>query len=151
MSKQILTTIVVAVLVGAAGFFGGYKYAQSKPANGIFTAQNGNRMAGFGSGTRRPGNGNNFINGTILSKDSDSLTIQLRPMPGAASSTNAGSSIVILSPTTQIFKAEQGTPDDLTVGENVTITGTNNSAGALTAQTIQVRQTQPDMTKPAGQ
>ncbi len=132
--------------MGVVGFFGGYKYGQGKT-----TGIPGNRQINFLGGpagatgaTRRFGTtGNNFVNGTILSKDESGITVQTRGgLPGSATSTT-GSKIVIVSNNTQIFKAVQGTSADLTVGENVTVTGTDNPAGALTAQTIQVRQMPP--------
>lgn len=140
MSKHILVTIVVAVVVAAAGFFGGYKYGLSK-APKASTARSGAFAGGAGTaGTRRFGTGNDFVNGTILSSDNGQLTVQLRAAPGAATSTATGSKIVILSANTQIFKSVQGTPADLSVGQNVTATGVDNSSGAMTAQTIQIRQ-----------
>ena len=146
MSKQTITTIVVAVVFLAGGFFGGYKYSQSKAptpgqrAAGAFGAAG---AAGRAGGRAGFGTGNNFVNGTILSNDNGTLTIQMRALPGSATSTNSGSKIVVLSDNTQIFKAVQGTPADLSVGQSVTVTGTDNSAGALTAQTIQIRQMPP--------
>lgn len=132
-----IVTIVVALVVGAAGFFGGYKYGQSKAsANPPFAGQFGQNSGR--TATRRFGNGNDFVNGEVINKDNTSLTIQLRAAPGATS-TAAGSKIVILAPSTQITKAATGTPDDLTVGTSVVITGTDNSDGSMTAQTVQIR------------
>lgn len=148
MNKQTIVTIVVAIVFAAAGFFGGYKYSQSKaPAAGQRAA--GAFVAGGAGGAARAGgrggfgSGNDFVNGTVLSNDNGTITIQMRALPGTASSTNSGSKIVILSGNTQIFKSVQGTPADLSVGQSVTATGVDNSSGAMTAQTIQIRQMPP--------
>lgn len=142
-NKQISITAAIILVVGAGAFYGGYKTAQSKnPAKSFAGGQM--LMGGRQTGNNRFGSGNNFINGSVIAKDNTTLTIQMRQMPGMASSSGSGSKIVILSPNTQIFKSVQGTPDDVTIGENVTITGTENSSGALTAQSIQIRQNLPD-------
>lgn len=135
--------IVIAIVFAAAGFFGGYKYGQSKAPKAGAGRAGSFAGAGGAAGTRRFNTGNDFVNGTILSNDNGQLTIQMRSLPGAATSTNSGSKIVILSANTQIFKSVQGTPADLSVGQNVTATGVDNSAGAMTAQTIQIRQAPP--------
>lgn len=141
-NKHVVITIVIAVVVGAAGFFGGTAYGKAhaagtaRPGTGQF-----NRTGA--AGNRRFGNGNDFVNGTVLSKDNNSITVQMRTLPGSASSTSGGSKIVILSGSTQISKAATGTLDDISVGSDVTAVGTDNSDGSMTAQTVQLR--------PAGQ
>jgi len=37
------------------------------------------------------------------------------------------------------MKAAQGSMSDLSIGENVTVTGVTNSDGSITAQSVQVR------------
>lgn len=158
--KHIAITVVIAVVVGVAGFFGGSAYGKahaasnSRPGTGQF-ARNG------ANGTRRFGTGNDFVNGTVLSKDNNSLTIQMRAMPGAAGSTAAGSKLVILTDNTQIAKTATGTLNDINVGSDVTAIGTDNSDGSMTAQTVQIRPSgqanapmiryQGGQTSPAGQ
>jgi hypothetical protein len=52
---------------------------------------------------------------------------------------SSSSEIVLLSPTTQILKSVTGAASDLTVGSEVTITGTTNSDGSVSATSIQIR------------
>jgi len=142
-NKQIITTIVIAVVVGAAGFFGGYKFAQSKtPASraGQFAAAGRTGAAG-GNAARRAGGG--FTSGQIISSDSKSITVQLP--------NNGGSKIVFYAPSTQINKPTTVDASQLTTGSNVIVTGTANSDGSITAQNIQIRPAgQPGFGGPGG-
>lgn len=125
-NPQIIALIVIVALVaGGAGVFGGIWYQQSKqPA---FGRQAGTRGSlGFG-GTS--GAGFRPVSGQILASDSSSITVKM----------NDGSSrIVLLSDKTIINKAAAATKDDLKVGETVAVFGQSNSDGSLTAQNIQL-------------
>ena len=131
--KSIITIIVVAVLVGGIGFYGGMKYGNSQA-----TAASASARARFAGGAGGMGgfagrNGGGVSAGQIISQDATSITIQLR---------NGGSQIVLLSKNTPVMKSVSGSPSDLAVGKQVTIVGTSNSDGSITAQSIQLR---PDM------
>jgi len=123
--------IIIALIVGAAGFFGGMKYGQRQ--NGVSTQQSsalqtiGGRRFSGGAGENANGN---FINGQIISMDDKSITVQLR---------DGGSRIVFFSPTTQIRKSVEGSVKDLLNNENITVTGKQNSDGSVTADSIQLR------------
>ena len=123
--KNIIIAAVIALLVGgAAGFFGGMKYQQSKSGNQ--TSQSPNRMGRFGSA----GNRNNMaVRGQIIASDSNSITVKL--MDGSTK-------IIVLSSSTMIGKTTTGSISDLTNGANVTVFGTTNSDGSVTAQNVQV-------------
>ena len=125
--KQILTGVVVAILFAGLGFWGGTAYAGHQRAG----ARGGAGFAGRAAGGSRAGS---FVSGSIVSQDNNSVTVQ---------SMNGSSKIVFLSGSTQILKSTSGTSSDLSSGTNVIITGTTNSDGSLTAQTVQIR--------PAGQ
>ena len=128
-NKTIIISAIVIVVVAAAAFYAGMLFAGSGKRNSQFPSQNsgvsirGNRQGGAG-----------FNSGEILSKDDKSITIKL--MTG-------GSKIIFYSDTTQIGKFTSGSASDLTTGESVTVTGSPNSDGSVTAQSIQIR--------PAGQ
>jgi len=126
MKKNLIATIVIAVLVGGVGFFAGMKYQQGKQRNVArqFFGQMGGRQ---GAGANRLG----FrpVNGEIISADEKSITVKLQ---------DGSSKIVIISETTQINKAEQATKQDLKVGEKVAVFGQENSDGSVTAQNIQI-------------
>jgi hypothetical protein len=131
--KQIIITIVVAVIVGAAGFAGGMQYQKSKtPAfagrSGINAGVNG--VAGAAGARRFAAGGNNFVTGSVLSQNGQQMTVQNR---------SGGSLIVILPASAQIGKFAAASSTDISVGSVVTVTGTTNSDGSMTAQTVQVR------------
>jgi len=126
MKKNLVVTIIIAVLVGGAGFFAGMKYQQGKQRNLArqFFGQIGGRQ---GAGANRLG----FrpVNGEIIDADEKSITVKLQ---------DGSSKIVIVSETTQINKAEQASKQDLKVGEKVAVFGSENSDGSITAQNIQI-------------
>jgi hypothetical protein len=127
MKKNILITIGIIVLIIVAGgsFYGGMLYGKSQNTRSAF--------AGAGSFQTRinRANGGNFISGDIISKDASSITLQIP--------NNGGSKIIFYSGTTQINKSALGTANDLATGTSVSVTGTTNSDGSVTAQSIQIR------------
>ena len=93
---------------------------------------------GFGGGQRGGRNGGangTFAAGEVIAKDEKSITVKLR---------DGGSKLVFFSSTTPVMKAAAGTPQDLSVGEQVTATGTANQDGSLTAESIQIRPQMPN-------
>lgn len=151
MNKLIPIIIAVAVIVGGGAFYGGMKYAEGRSPAGQFSRGNfqelqnlspeerqqrlqelgANAGAGFrggAGGSQRSGGG--FTVGEIISKDEKSVTIKLQ---------NGGSKIIFLSDSTEITKSAAGTLGDLEVGKNISVNGTANSDGSVTAQSIQLR------------
>lgn len=142
--KHILIVAVIVIVAGGGGFFGGMKYAQSKTPTfkaGAFAPGQGRtgmfQQGAGGSGTaRRASSGGQFINGQVLSKDDKSVTVKVG---------NTGSKIIFYSASTSIGKTTSGSAEDILVGKEVSISGTSNSDGSITAQNIQIR---PDMPVP---
>ena len=151
MNKLIPVVIAVAVVVGGGAFFGGMKYAESKsPRSRVSQADFQNlqnlspeerqqRLQEFGAnagdgfrsgadGGQRGGGG--FTAGEIISKDEKSVTVKLQ---------DGGSKIVFLSDSTEIMKTTNGIFTDLEIGKGITINGSANSDGSITAQSIQLR------------
>jgi len=153
MKKNIIVTIIIALLVGAGAFYAGMKYDQSKNptanlnAEGFANLSSEERQArlqqfgaiGQSGGTRGTQANGGFATGEIISKDEKSLTIKLQ---------DGGSKIVFFSDSTPIMKTASGTSQDLTTGEQVTVTGTTNQDGSLSAQSIQLRPNAPDISNP---
>lgn len=145
MRKVIITAVVVSVLVGGGAFFGGMKYAESKGPRGFSQGNFQNlaslspeerqqriqEMGANGGFTGRGGNqGGGFIGGEIISKDEQSVTVK---MP------DGGSKIIFYSDSTKVSKSVDGTSEDLSIGKNISVTGTQNQDGSVTAQSIQLR------------
>lgn len=122
--------IIGALILVVVAFYGGMKYGQgSTPAAGApgtrnfsgMTGARGTRGGGFGSGAA----------GQIVSIDSTSITLSI---PGGSGSRN-----VFYTGTTPIMKSVTGAVSDLKVGETISVNGTANSDGSVTAQSIQLR------------
>ena len=140
-NKKIISVVVgIIVLVGV--FFIGASYGKSGTV--ASSATNGATAGAgqFGRGNRTgAGGAGGFISGKIISKDANSITVELANM-GPASATSAsptGSEIIFLDTTTPITKTTTGSLSDLAVGTQVSITGTPNSDGSVTAKSVQIR------------
>jgi len=125
MNKVLI--VVMVIIVGGGAFYGGMKYDQNQASSKSTTAFQQFRN---GAGGRRGGLGGEFVNGEVISKDDQSVTIKLR---------DGGSKIVFLSDSTEISRFTAGALSDLEVGNNIIVNGTANSDGSVTAQAIQLR------------
>ncbi len=143
--KSIIIVLCVAVLVGGISFYGGMKYGQNNPSTSSgqgagmgfanlspterqARSQQSGVTASKGQLGMRTGGG--FIAGEIISKDDKSITIKLQ---------DSGSKIVFYSDSVEVIKSVSGTAIDLEVGKTVTVNGSANSDGSITAQSIQMR------------
>jgi uncharacterized protein (UPF0333 family) len=134
-NTSLLITIVVAVVVGAAGFFIGMQYQKSQTRtafanfqgeNGMMRGQNGQRN---GQGFRgRNGMGNGAI-GEVVNIDANSVTVKLP---------DGSSKIVNLSNSTTYSTTANGSKSDIKAGQRIAAFGTTNSDGSITAQNIQI-------------
>lgn len=148
MKKNLPLIIVAFVIVAGASFYGGMKYNAGKSTNvsgqgnfanlaNLLPQERQQRFAQMGNNAGRTGtraSGGGFVNGEIISKDNQSITIK---------SSDGGSKIILFSNATQIIKTISGTTQDLQVGENITTNGTSNSDGSISAQSIQLRPAPP--------
>lgn len=127
--KTIAIIGAVAVVFAGVGFWGGNSYAIGQAA-----AARANRGGGqFGTGVaggRIGGRGGSFAGGKVIGKDDKSITIQLQ---------DGGSAVVFYSPATTVMKSAGGSIADVTVGTSIIVTGSKNSDGSQTAQSIQIR------------
>lgn len=143
MKKVQTVAVVVGILiVGGGAFYAGTKYRSSAATNvagvrGAFTnltpeerqvrfGQAGGTLGARGSRVADGG----FASGEVISKDDKSVTLKLA---------DGGSKIVFISDRAIVTKSVSGLLEDVTVGQQVTITGTVNSDGNLTGQAVQIR------------
>ena len=145
MNKNFLIIAIIAiVIVGGGAFYGGMKYQQSKtPTRGAFlggaAGQQGRGAFRGGGAPTFVGAGAGFTSGDVLSKDNTSITLKLQ---------NGGSKIVFYATSTQVRKTDDGTIADVAVGSPITVTGSANPDGSITAEQIQLRPNMP--TPPEG-
>lgn len=143
-NNTLLVTLIVAVVAGGFGFFGGMKYQQSQVKQ--FTFQNGNGGMPNGTGAMRIGRGGNTatrpVTGEIINNDDTSITVKMD---------DGSSKIVLINGSTSINKAEEVTKSELTAGTNVAVFGTTNSDGSVTALNVQVNPQARVFGGPAGE
>lgn len=130
MNNKIIAGVVGVVIIAGGAFYGGMVYGKSsvptRGGNGQFVAgANGARATGI-----RGGMNGGFTAGEIISKDATSITIKMQ---------DGSTKIALVATSTQVMKSSAGSLSDLTTGMNVTITGTANSDGSVTAQSVQIR------------
>ena len=141
--KKLIPIIIALVIVGGGAFYGGMKYEQSKSPLDNFSRQNfqnlseedrqqlfqGNVGGTIQRGVER-GTGAGFLNGEVIDKDEQSLTLKM---------TDGSSKIIFFSGSTEISKTAEGSINDIEIGKQIMVSGEQNSDGSYTAKTIQLR------------
>ena len=130
--NPIAVMVIVAIIVGVIAFYAGTTMGKGSSPSG---RRNFN-PSGNGIGFARNGG---FVNGQILKQDATSITVQMR---------DGTSRIVFLSDTTTVQKSVAGSVSDLSVGEQVMVTGTQSSDGTVAANSIQIRPATPGSANP---
>lgn len=130
--NNIMITLLIAVIVGAAAFYAGMQYQISKRSNfaiGQFRGANG--IPGNFQGRSGSSNfqGSRPVSGEIIRQDDKSITVKMQ---------DGSSKIVILSDQASINKSSKGSKSDLKTGEQVVAFGTQNTDGSITAQNISI-------------
>ena len=155
MNKKVVGTIILAVAIGTGGFFAGLQYAKGNEGETLGRFQDfqnispGERQQAleqaresgeFPVGIRgNPSGGGpfiagGFVSGEIISVDEQSLTIKLP---------DGGSRIIFFSDSASIGKTTQGERSDLLIGTLISVNGSANSDGSMTAEDIQIRPISP--------
>ena len=122
--------LVVAIIIGLGGFYGGMKYQESKiPDFSKNLPGNFEQMRGQMEHRLNGGSGLTTVRGEIISIDDSGVTVKLADNSGK---------IVILTNSTAIIKSEEGSTEDLSEGIEVMVIGQTNSDGSVTASNIQI-------------
>ena len=133
MNPKVIGLVAGVIVVAGGSFYGGMQYqmhkAGSSARGGQFMGQFGGQRTGMGQGGMRNGQGG-FTVGEIIAKDTTSITIKMQ---------DGSTKIVLVGLSAQVMKSAAGTMDDLVVGAQVTVMGSANSDGSLTAQSVQLR------------
>lgn len=128
--KNNYLVIIVAIIVGLVGFYGGVKYQESKtPEFARNIPENFEQMRGQMEHSLNNSSELATFRGEIISKDDSSITVKL---------SDDSSKIVIFSDSTGINKSEEGLIEDLSEGVQVMVVGQTNSDGSVTARNIQI-------------
>jgi outer membrane scaffolding protein for murein synthesis (MipA/OmpV family) len=131
MNKTMAGVVIGVIVVAGSAFYGGMQYEKGQvpvvqTGSGAFARGTGGTGGGRGAG------GGGFTTGSIISNDGSSITIQMQ---------SGSTKIALVSSGTQVTKSVAGTLNDLSVGTNVSVSGTANSDGSVTAQSVQIRPT----------
>jgi hypothetical protein len=125
---------IILVLVGlGVGFFGGYQYRNYRlnQTRGTFIGANGQRFTGARAGQGAvAGARGGAVAGSILSIDANSITVKLA---------DGSTKIVLFSGSTMYSDTVTAAQTDLKVGSEVSVFGSANSDGSVTATNIQIR------------
>jgi len=123
--------LIIAVIVGGAGFFAGTKYQQGKPNEfSRNLPENFEQMRGqMGQHRNNGSSGLTTVRGEIINIDNSSVTVKLN---------DESSKIIILADSTGINKFEESSIEDLSEGTEVMVIGQTNSDGSITASNIQI-------------
>jgi hypothetical protein len=138
-STLVIWAVVIAVVFFGAGW--GMKSSSSSSASSATTAARGTYTGTFSgtAGARARTSGGGLVAGKIVSVDPTSISVAL---PNSTSTTaTTGSTVVLYSSGTSILKSVIGSSADLQVGNSVTVSGTTNSDGSVSANSIQIRPT----------
>ncbi len=132
MQKEIIIVVLVALVAGGLGFFGGMQYGQNKTPQFAQMMQNG--AGQYGAPTRggqgaRTGKRGGAVVGNILSIDNGTITVKL---------TNGSSKIIDVTGSTTYEKSDTAAVSDLKVGDRVAAFGAANSDGSVTATNVQI-------------
>jgi hypothetical protein len=131
-NQIVIAVVVTAIVFGGGGYFFG-KQGTKAQAPQTFTRGTQGGVGQNASGrTARPGGmaGGGMTSGEVLSKDGTSLTLKLR---------DGGSRIVIYAPSTNILRTASGTIEDISIGAQISVIGTQNPDGSMVATSLQVR------------
>jgi hypothetical protein len=138
MSRGVVVgALVAAVLLAAAGFAGGYVYGKNATPSAAPVGAgfgNGGFFGGAAGASGAPGRAGAFgggATGTIVSVGDGQFSVSLP---------NQGSRIVLFTAQTPIEKVatSTGASSDLQAGQQVTVRGTTNPDGSVTASRIVV-------------
>lgn len=124
MNKRILPTIII-VLIAGASFYAGMKYSGSGQVNVM-----ANRGSVASGQFRQLTETETRITGEILSKDDKSIVLKIPA---------GGSKIIFYSASTKISEITETAPDKLKETDTISIFGTTNQDGSITAESIQIR------------
>jgi hypothetical protein len=138
-NKKNIILVVSFVVLALISFYAGAKFSVNKKSTQFpqnFNSARG-QMGGQNQGGMRINGGNIF--GKVISKDANSITVELQNGANKNDTTVTGSKIIFFSDKTNISKTATGNISDLTIGTNINVSGTTNPDGSVSATSVQIR------------
>ena len=133
-SNLIISAILIAAVFFGAGYFTSNTFGGPRAPNGMQFATSGGNGQRQGAQAMRSGVARNavggFVNGELVKKDSTSFSIKQR---------DGNMKLVLITSSTKAMKMSEGALSDFATGQQVMVTGSTNSDGSITAQTVQIR------------
>ncbi|NNM83802.1 hypothetical protein HKL94_01100 [Candidatus Parcubacteria bacterium] len=127
MNNKTIGITVIALIIGFGAGYLVHPVSVAPQASGQTFAKGGSPYGGM----MRGGNaGGEALSGTVVVKDSGSITLSTR---------DGSSHVILLTPTTRVSKNTPGALTDISVGSTITVFGSSNSDGSISASTIQLR------------
>lgn len=126
--KNKIIIFVAAIIIGLLSFYAGTKYS-----SGSKSSQFPNRGTGQALNLKSGANNfnkANFVSGKIIKIDEKSISVELP---------SGGSRIIFFSENSPINKTESGSASDLSVGKEISVLGSENSDGSISASSIQIK------------
>ena len=123
-----IIAVVLIVLAGIGGFVGGMQYQKTNADSSFAGGPNGAFRQRFGMMGQ---NGQNFRpqRGQVISVGNGTMTLKL---------SDGSTKLIVLPSNTNYLKTDQASQSDVKTGETVTVLGTQNSDGSITAQDVQL-------------
>ena len=132
-NSMMIIAAVLIVLAGVGGFVGGVFFTKAHAGQGLTAIGNGNGNEFRRFGGMMGANGQNQNSrggrGQVVSLGNGTMTIKLP---------DGSTKLVVVSNSTNYLKTDKVSQSDIKTGDTVTIVGTHNSDGSITAQDVLV-------------
>ncbi|MDD5073939.1 MAG: hypothetical protein PHR64_03015 [Candidatus Shapirobacteria bacterium] len=135
--NSLILIIVVAIGIGGLAFWGGVQYQKKQVGNPQF-GQFSDRVREMPVRNGASGLGQ-VINGQIISAEDETITLKTQ---------EGNTKIVIYANSTLINKTSQGSFEDLKVGEQIMVVGSEDASGMITAQNISIGENRAFLGRP---
>lgn len=122
----IVIAVILVVVAAAGGFFGGIMYQKNQASTGA--TGRGSYAARFGQSGQNAASFRS-ARGQVLSMTDNTLTVKM---------SNGSTELVILSSSTSFAQSAKAASSDIKTGDTVSVVGTANSDGSVTAQDVQI-------------
>ena len=137
--KAWIWAVIIVIVVAGGAFWGGMTYAasQTPTAASRFAGAGGAAFAGRTGAAGFAGAAGGGTVGTVIAIGSGTFTVQL---PSSTSTTaTTGTKLVLVDSATEIDELESVPVSNIQVGQSVTVAGTANSDGSVTASSVMIR------------